>query len=275
MKNILPAFLLLLAINSGAQNLSKDAIKVLKKNLGADLKDYKFYSYPTNNFGVGTSCVKDWIPDGDMVADMVKTYGLSGVTWDSEAWKTVNGYAYKGSDGATIEVTEDLQKVFGFQIIIPKLLELFKLDVGINSDNSKSVTLKIDSGYKRFLNYESFLSYLTAHQETAMYKAFRANKLMVATGDFVITSFTLDITRKDSLGIKLVAKMEELLGSGANTLLNQDSLAISFMRKLDGTYSIVSRKPVVVAVYIKKQKPLAGNSALKGFDAWDVIKQEN
>lgn len=259
-----------LLINSiSAQKLSNLSINKLRENLGTDLKGYEFYSYPTNNFGVGTSCIKKWIPKGDMVADMISSYGLTGYSSSDNIWRTVNGFAYLGSDGISIKVNENIESVLTLEMLLPKLLNILNLNADLKNANAKSLKLTIDSGYKRFLNHSKFMNFIRESNASEIQKAFNQKKLLVATGDFIITGFSLTISKSDTLGASIIAKLDSTIKAGKNVILDKASLEMSIVRNSDGYYTISSRKPIIIAVYVKKQTPLSTYSENDNFDSWD------
>jgi hypothetical protein len=254
-----------------SQKLSTLSLKKLRENIGVDLKGYEFYSYPTNNFGVGTSCINKWIPKGNMVTDMIESYGLSNIPSSNYSWKTVNGFAFMGEDGVSIKVNEDLQSVFTLEMLLPKILNILNLNTSLKNNNVKSLSLTIDSGYKRFLNYTKFIKFIEASPGSEIQKAYARKKLLVATSDFIVAGFSLTISKSDSLGGTLITKLDSLIKSGKNVIMDKASLEMAISRNTDGSFTIVSRKPIIMAVFVKKQTPLSTYS--EGFETWETAKE--
>src|SRR4051812_6539361 len=83
---------------SFSQSENEKSLIAMKHAIGSIIDKYTVYSYPTNNFGVGTSCRNKWVPQGVMVCDMVSNFGLDTVKENEMQWKNVNGYAYYGKN---------------------------------------------------------------------------------------------------------------------------------------------------------------------------------
>ncbi|HVY75736.1 MAG TPA: hypothetical protein VG890_12940 [Puia sp.] len=271
---ILILTLTLASIRSNSQELSKDAEKALKAAFGVDINDYKIYSYPTNNFGVGTMCAKKWVPDGIMLADMVTYYGLNRNDASSESWKTINGYAFYGNDGPQIKMNDTLRNILGLQMLLPKILKVLSIDLGFEKEKNKSVTVTIDSAMKRFLQFGKWKAMIDKLPKTdPVSKAYDAKKILIATSDFVLLNYSVDINREDSFGIKLGLKIDSLINIGKFTF-DKDSLGLVISHNQTGGYSIRSNKPLVIGVIVKKRRDVEVESLQEGFQYWDNVSAD-
>ncbi|MDH7459636.1 hypothetical protein QEG73_00045 [Chitinophagaceae bacterium 26-R-25] len=265
---------LLLAVNfisdsCYSQNESSNAIMAMKKAIGSSIDKYTTYSQPTTNFGVGTACRNKWVPRGAMLCDMVSSYGLDTVK-DENLWKSVNGFAFYGNVPGPLTLTDTIANGYGLALLLPKIFKVLNINVGVKSDKTKSVQLTIDSAVIRYLNYDKFKSLVNSGRNTGLADAYRSNRLVVATSDYVLLNYTLQIALVDTFGVAVAAKLDSLLKITENFSLNgQDSLGFSIKHFEQGTYKISSNKPVVFAIYTMKQKNFLPQGAEKVHDFKD------
>jgi hypothetical protein len=242
---------------ASAQSDNQRALAAMKNAIGNILDHYSVYSYPTNNFGVGTSCRQRWFPKGPMVCDMVDCLGLDQVSSNERLWKTVNGYAHYGSDGGPLTLEDSLTRAYGLGLLLPKILQVLGVNVNLDSKRSRSVHLTIDSAVLRTLNYDKYKAFILSGKNQGLKDAYDAHRLLVATSDFVLLNYSLEVDRTDTFGATLSAKLDSLLKAGLGGVLNgKDSLGLQISRRDNSTFKISSGKPVVFAVYIMKQKNL-------------------
>jgi hypothetical protein len=254
-----------------AQNESSLAINGMKKAIGKVIDGYTTYSYPTNNYGVGTSCNRRWAPKGIMISDMIEAYGLSKVGMDNEAWKTVNGIAYRG-DGGQLQLTDSVNKSYGIGLLLPKILQALNINIAADVNKIRSIRLVIDSAMLRYLNYGAFKNFVDSRKYPQLTDAWNKKKLLLITSDFVLLNYSLEINPSDSFGIALGAKLDEAINVIPNILTGNDSLGIRISKHGSGQFILTSVRPVVFAVYIKKQKNIETMGTEMSFDDWDVVK---
>jgi hypothetical protein len=262
-----------LCFKSFAQNLNSISEASLKKAIGYDISNFKIYSYPTNNFGVGTTCKRKWNLNDNIACDMVKTFGLSDLPDTSKKWRDVNGYAYFGNGGPITE-KDSINKIYGLGLLLPKILKILNIDLGGGIENTKSISLTIDSARKRFLIYDNYINYVKSQpKDSRIYSSWNANHLVVATADFVLLGYSLYIKKNDSFGIRLNAKLDSVLNVSKSLTFDKDSLGFQIKKSKDGIYSIGSSRPVVFAIYVQKQRKLEKNATETDFNNWDVASE--
>lgn len=253
-------------------SLSNRSENALKKAIGYDLNGYKLYSYPTNNFGIGTSCVRRWDPNSLMVCDMIKCFGLENTAVNSYAWKSVNGFAFFG-EGGTISMNDTINNILGIGMLLPKVFKVLSLDFNGGINNSRSVKVTIDSALKRHLIYDSLVRYVRSLPDgSQMRSAFNNRRLALVTSDFVLLGYKVEINPKDSFGINLTARLDSLLTSQDSIQVNKEFLSLNVSRSANGSYTILSKRPVVLAVSVRRQRSLGVHSNESNFDQWEQLE---
>jgi hypothetical protein len=252
-----------------AQDETQAALKAMKRSIPM-ITDYTIYSYPTNNFGVGTSCRNKWVPKGVMVADMINSFGLDSIKDSDTRWRNVNGYAFYGTNPSALNITDSVTQNYGFQLLLPKILKVLSINIGFTNQRSRSFKLTIDSGVVRYLKYDRFMKYVKSDSNDALTQAYKDKKLIVATADFVILSYSIEITPTDTLGANIGAKLDSLLKIGKSfTLSAGDSLGLKYARQQHGNYKVSSNSPIVFAVKTMKQKDIAPQGIAKAHNFSD------
>jgi hypothetical protein len=266
--------LLLLAILSWdisvAQQQSNDAVKILKNAFGKSIKGYTIYSYPTDNYGVGTVCVVRWIPRGSMVCDMNDTYGLTSNKGNYEIWKTVNGYASYGT-GNPVALTDTAVSTYGASLLLPYILKTLNVDFNGQKFSSNSVKVTIDSAIIRYLNFDKFKAYAESGIKPLLTQVYRERKAILVTSDVVLLKYKIELNTRDSIGLKIAAKLDSSLEVEKS---RADSLGIKISKNENGTYVLASSRPVILGVMIKKQKKTGLLSTEDSFENWVEIKND-
>ncbi|MBL7743140.1 MAG: hypothetical protein JNN00_06645 [Chitinophagaceae bacterium] len=251
---------------------SASATEAVKDAIGSDIKKYTAYSYPTNNFGVGTSCKGQWLPRGIMICDMATCFGLTAVSQNSQAWKNVNGYAFFGQ-GGPLTLNDTLNQQYGVGVLLSKILGVLNINMGMERKQTKSVKLTIDSAVLRFLNFEKYKQFALSGTNSLLKDSYLAKELVVATSDFVLMDYSIEISPVDSFGINLITKLNEAIKDNTNPQKMQDSIGVGIRRERNGTFSLKSSKPVVFAVFIRKQKQIGlQDEGKKDFSDWEPVE---
>lgn len=251
------------------------AIRAVRNAVGHDVDGFRFFSYPTNNFGVGTSCRNKWNVNGYMVCDMIHCLGLDDIAAGTKSWKNVNGYAYYG-DGPGVTLTDSVKKTFGFGALLPKILNVLKLSLRMSNSQSSSVSIIIDSAVVRHLDFTKFMKFATdPNSPSALRKAWDARRLIVATSDFAILKYSVEVNPVDSFGFEFASKLDSILKINSNVTLNRDSLGINITKLGNSHYSISSNTPLVLGVYVQKQKRIAPQAAAMTWNDWGDVIPEN
>ena len=158
---------MLISTVSFCQSENPQAIKSLKKAIGQTIAKYTTYSTPTNNFGVGTSCKRKWVPKGSMICDMVECFGLDRNAQNTAAWKSVNGFAFYGEPGPLV-LDDSLNRSYGIGLLLPKILNVLNLKMDMDIGKIKSVHImniydvfySLNGSYAFFSNKISCIVYM-------------------------------------------------------------------------------------------------------------------
>jgi hypothetical protein len=271
MKRSLLTVLLISYFAANAQKETAIAMQALKNVIGSDLNGYLMYSSPTDNYGIGTICIRQWVPKGDMMCDMVKTYGLTDIPPSNPKWKDVNGYAFYGMPNP-LTIDDSTSRALGIGLMLPKILQVLNINASFDLKKSRGIHLVIDSAVKRFLNYNEWRSFVESGKDINLTKAWAQGRLRVATSDYVLLAYHLEVDPLDTLGSSIQVKVDSLLRNAPNLLTGQDSLGFKFSKESSGKLTISSNHPVIIAVLVRKQKDLGGRSGSdNGFKDWDVV----
>jgi hypothetical protein len=236
---------------------------VMQKGIGKDISDFFLYSYPTDNYGVGTSCAGAWMPEGMILCDMKQTYGLNLVTTDQEAWKTVNGYAYVGVGGEVV-LDDSLTAEYATNVLLPNIMN--KLNICATANEINHVHLRITGAMIRYLNYGAFKHYVMSGANPALLTAWNNKSLLVATADIVLTSYTLEIYPQENYRASLRATFNAAIN---NMSTSQDSMGIGISVQKNGQLLLRSNKHVVLGVYISRQTKTGVWGKEDDFTGWE------
>jgi hypothetical protein len=159
---------------------------------------------------------------------------------------------------------------------VPKLLSALNINLGLDASKTRSVTLNIDSAVIRHLDFDKFNAFMNSRPEnSALTRAWRTKNVVVATSDFVLLNYSLDIAPNDTFGVTLGAKIDSLLKLSNKLALNNDSLGITITRVSAGSFLVGSNKPLVLAVYVQKQKTVQVQGDEHGFKDWPIISEKD
>lgn len=234
----------------------------LQSFAGKDIKKYKWISYPTNNFGIGTSFFL--IKQGDLPTDdrqICATYSCLSITENAQSPPThevllkANGFADIGH-GPSLLLNEAEQVKILTALNLPKLIQ--KLDLGAEFKIGHDINLTIDIGkaYKRNLNMDKFLSYLKQLPSDArMRVAFMDKKLSIVVSDFVIDGFSMTVSASGGAVANLDAKLSSAVGSVIDA---GSGIALTVGKTGDGVYILKSPEPLIIA-RLNSKYPIFGN----------------
>lgn len=268
---IILAIVLIFCQLSSAQN--PEAARIMKRTIGSSLNGYTLYTYPTTNFGIGTVCAKKWVPKGIMVCDMIDTYGLSSTDENSHDWKTVNGYAHFGM-GGPISLVDSTVRNYGASFLLPAILNALNISLSGYKVSNKSVNLTIDSAILRYLDFNKFIAFASSDKNAVLKDLVVVRKkAILATSDFVLLNYRIELRTNDSSGISIAAKLDTALAEG-KILSKGDSIGVKISRDGNGVYTLQSSRPVIFAVMVKKQKNIGVLGEEKSFDDWPVVEPQ-
>lgn len=274
--NLFVAFFLIMQGQlSWGQSINDRATKTLKNIIGKTIKGFMVYSMPTTNYGVGTSCVNKWSPKGIMANDMARDLGLENETYNERAWKNVNGFAYYGKTGGSLDVTDKLNTEYGVGLLLPKIFAFLNIDGSYINSKNISVKLTIDSALVRNLDFNKYKEYVQSGKNAVLKNAWDNKNIILATSDFVLMDYSLEFIPVDSVGFSVNAKIDSAYKVTQTFLSPDDSLGFKFTKNRNGHYIFKSIRPVVFAIYRMKQSKLEGLSNETDFSEWDPVTTED
>lgn len=262
----LASVMLLASIVTVEAQYTKKMIKGIKKAIGRDLKDYQFFSYPRNNYGVITS-YEETISDYNFLCDTWYCIGVTTPPTDIVSWLTVNGYVAEGN-GGQVNLTEKVKKKFALNVALPKMYQVIGVEGQMNSSSVLSTTVSFGSAYFRQLRRDPILKYIgDLPQNSSVKTAFDAGKLAYIVADVVIKDLTVTIEVEREMDLVLKTKV----GETGTKLFSDSELEVGLTRTQEGTYSLKVDKPVIVARLGRKQPAAGYMDGGEGFDNWPVV----
>jgi hypothetical protein len=236
--------------------------------LGNDFREYRFFSYPTNDYGVGTAyvlpSVSDAPSDKNFFCDSQACLSGSGPTIDASDL-TLGGYAAVGGGGGTIALSEKEQSSISANLVLPQVYGLLKVGASAGSKSGVTTSLTIDQAYPRKLQRGRVYGLLSAQgvADSHLKEAFNKGTLAFVVGDVVIKAMTVDIcvdkASNAALDAALSSNVGKVLGSGS-------SFSVQVAASTTGCYKLMTSKPVVAAALVAKQPKAGGLEASAGDD---------
>jgi hypothetical protein len=257
--------------------------KAFKSAFGSDFSEYQFVSYPTDNFGIGTSYLGSSDPKNFQCA----TWSCFGITQDAVAALAsahpdkiadINGYADVGKGGSLTLSTDD-QKNISLGAVVPSIYNM--LGVTANADWTKHVktTLLMPQGHIRFINADNFATYMKSlPDDNPRKKALKDGTLIVVWSDLVADSMTVTIDVDTTAEADLEAKLSSALAGKVGTVIGQGAdLTFKVNAAGSGHYELQTVFPVVAAVLAAKPpldhgKLLPQNIEAPDFKKWNRVK---
>jgi hypothetical protein len=257
-------FLSMTISSTKAQSLNSRMATAIKKAIGSDIKSFKTYSYPTDNYGLIT-CYSKRINDKRFLCDTWNCIGFQSSPNDAKNWLDINGYAALGG-GGPIELNEETKRSYALNIALPKIINVLNLGIGFNAQSTQNVQLTIGKAYKRNLRKDSLIKYFSDPDVTSSAKnEFNAGTLRLIVSDLVIENMAVEVTLDKTTTDSLEAKFGN---NETSKVFSDASLSFKVEKVTKGTYKFSIDKPVIYA-YLSKRQPSAGAlGASVFFDDW-------
>jgi hypothetical protein len=225
------------------------------------VKGYVFASYPLDNYGLATAY------EGKVNAakQLCATWDCLGINDDSAVAKltedqrfrlVVDGIQFASvGGGADLKLTEDEKKSLALNAIIPKLLQVLKIDVDFSKSNEVKTELSVGPIAVRTLRRKEMMDKLGGPKAHTLEKAaYEAGNLVLVYSDIVISSIKLDINADPQMGVTASAKLSGALDGKVGQIIGADaSLGFKLSSSTKGHYVLESAKPLILAVYTRKQ----------------------
>lgn len=234
----------------------------VKGAIGRRAKGYTFATYPLDNYGLATAYENKVNPEKELCAtwdclgqsDDTKVEAL---TPEEKLKLRVGNVQYADTgEGPALNLTDDEKRSIALKAILPKLLQI--LDITFDFSTAKNVTTNLTMGpiTIRTLRRQEMQNHLTSPGAHPLEKtAFENKQLVLVYSDIVVSSMKVDIKLDGSTNVDLEAKLSGALqNKGVGSVISKDSsLSFKVDRSNKGDYSFETAKPVILAVYTKKQ----------------------
>lgn len=269
-----------LTFPSMAEDYGSLMARKVKDALGKNaVKGYVFSSYPLDNFGVGTAYSYKDKPENFIcatwecvgIADDTKVSALSA---DDKLRVMANGVQYvTPGTGPSLNLTEDEKKSIGLNLLLPKLLQVLDITADLSHTDDINTTLTLGPLSVRLLRKDAMLTMMKSPNGNSAEKAAAdAGNLVLVYSDIVASSMKVEIKPNPETKADLDAKLSAALTGKVGTVIGQNSdLSFKLDNSSKGDYSFTIDKPVIVAVYVKKQPKggVLGDQA--GWNDWKNV----
>ena len=268
------AILVLCVLDVQAQNYNKIMGKAVKKAIGIDLKGYKVFSYPTNNFGLITSYENSAIDD-NFLCDMWNCIGVSDPAEGTNNWLDLNNFAGVGQ-GGSINLSESKKKKVAVKVILPKIYDVVGVNGGFDKNRTTNINITIGTAYLRKLRRDPIIEYINSLDNTKSIKrAYDNGSLVLAVADCVIEDLSVTVKVDDSTAIGLDTKLGITGSSLASKVFQDATLSVKVEKITNGTYSFRVSHPVIFARLLKKQPSAGTLGANEDFSDWSIVPSIN
>jgi hypothetical protein len=271
---------ILMCISAYAVDYGKLMSDKVKSALGKKaVKGYVFSTYPVDNFGVGTAYQSKQSPENIIcatwecvgVSDDQKVAGLT----DEQKLKIVADgvqFATAGS-GPSLSLTEEEKKSISLNAILPKLFQVLDIKFDFSHTNDINTTLTTGPISVRILRRPAMMTKLNSPTGNAAEKATsKTGDLVLVYSDIVISSMKIEVKPNPETKADLDAKLSTALSGKVGQVFSKDSdLGFKLDNSTKGDYSFSIDKPLILAVYTKKQPGPGVLGDQKGWNGWSDV----
>lgn len=255
--------------------------KKVKSAFGKTAKGYTFATYPLDNFGVATAydgktgvateICATWdclgISDADKVAALSDQQKLDLVA---------NGVQYaEVGQGTDLKLTEDEKKSFSINAVLPKILSVLSITGDYSHTNDVTTTLTMGPASIRVLRRQQMIDRLNSADAHPLEKAAWNNgkgTLVLVYSDIVVTSLKIEIKINPETKIDLDAKMTGALSGKVGQIVGSGSdLGFKVDNSAKDDYTLEITKPLILAVYARKQPGQGVLGDQKGWNDWKPV----
>jgi hypothetical protein len=239
-----------------AGSYAEEMSKAVKKAFGGKISSLSraqqsalvWYTYPTDNFGVGTTSIR---PDKkDNASKAVFRCASTDCVGHppGPAVTPLNLYDYASvGKGPSVHVDEKAQRNIAIGALLNGIAGMLGVDVGFAKAKTTTYTLSIGSATIRQLNKERYEQFLrdSVSTEDPRRKAFDEGRLVIFDADVVVDGleFTISVDSRSHAGV--VAHLDEVAAKGA---AGDSILSIRLSSERSGKYRLKAAGALVVAV---------------------------
>ncbi len=244
------------------------------------VKGYTFATYPLDNYGLATAYEGKVNPEREICA----TWDCLGIRTDEEISNLsaehklrllVKGVQFAEVGSGTdknIVLTEDEKKAIGLNAILPKILSALNITGDYSRTNEINTVLTLGPITVRTLRRKEMIDTLNgpnAHSlEKAVWKDGKGDLVLVYS-DIVLTSMKIELKVNPETKLDIGAKLEGALqGKVGKTIGSGSSLSLKVDNSTKGNYVFETTRPLILAVYTKKQPRSGMLGAGRGWNDW-------
>ena len=248
----------------------------VERALGHDYDAYQPFTYPTDNFGLGTAYSSTGslptLSPADFVCDMWYCIGIQPPS-DEDGILRFGGFAAVGKNGAQVSLSESEEHDLAFNALLPKIFQVLKITGGFSSKDVVETHVTIGSADPRLLRPDPYVAHIDSlNAATSMLKsAFDHGTLSLVVADVVIDHLT--VTIKSTSGSQ--TKLDAALDSTKHPVQIQGG-ELSFSASSDnaGTYTFETTQPVIVRRYVRRQEAAGTLARDTTWSEWTVTRPE-
>jgi hypothetical protein len=247
-----------------AGSYAEEMSKAVKKAFGSRISGLSreqqqalvWLTYPTDNFGVGTTSILRSPHDDPRDADFNCSPSLCLGRQAEPSAKALDlyGYASYGS-GPPVDVNEKSQRSIAIGALANGIAGVLGVDLGFSKDRSTTYRVSIGKAFVRQLEKEKYAAYLTDSLSAGSSRrtAYQEGRLVLFDADVIVDGFVVDITINTRTYAHVAARLNSLsqAGGAKDSLLG---VQVSKNNTSEGTYQIRASSPLVVAVAPFRQK---------------------
>jgi hypothetical protein len=273
---------LLCAVLAACHDYGDTMREAFKSAFGSDYKEYEFVSYPTDNFGIGTSYLQSADPKNFQCATW-SCFGYSAAQVQEiikdhpDRLFDVDGHADIGM-GGSLNLSTDQQNTMAVSAVVPSIYNMLSVTADVNWSKHVKTTISMPKGHIRFINADSFAAYMNKlPTDNPRRQALVKGNLIVIWSDLVADSMTVTIDIDRTADADLDAKLSNALVGKAGTIIGQNAdLSFKVTSAVSGHYELQTLFPVVAAVLAAKPPVSRGGPAepikKPDFKRWEKVK---
>lgn len=248
--------LMILASKSAmGANYAKEMRKAFQAAFRADFSKYQFFGTPVSNFGTGTMYPKLTSTNAVDVASS-GLYGNPETWWvrsysDSEREQMLDALRPRGDAGA-VSFQLDTSKQFDLTAVLPGLYKVLTANGDLSFSKKVKVALSADTMENRRLDWTTFSDDLRQHLiKDSVLRHIGAKDYLITIGDVVLYNYRASLVIVGNLSTTEKAQLQ----TAWKAFSQGSELSVSFSSGENGQFSITSKDPVVVAVYVGEPPP--------------------
>ena len=253
--------------------------KKVKEVLGNRSSGYTFSTYPVDNFGLATAYEDRPSPSSELCA----TWDCLGVNDDSQVAVIspadrlklrVSSVQYADTgDGPELRLSDEEKSALGLKALLPHLAQVLHLSFDLSRSKNLTTSMTMGPVTIRTLRRKEMLDHLRGKNAHPLERAaFEKRQLILVYSDIVIGSMQIDLKIDAATDAEADAKLQDSLHGKLGQVIGRDS-ALSFKvnRADKGDYSFQIDKPVILAVYTKRQPKAGELGSASGWSGWSNI----